>query len=135
MKARDIIPGWPRGKSTSPGPDLYVSPFWTRIWVHCCPSPYDLAMLEDQLDSDRRYHEAQQRMVDQWHRGIVIDASGSLWPRVDGGKTKISYRTYMLGEDPVSKIWIRPEIGTRLRLDFDILWRTRSTARRSEGDV
>lgn len=24
-------------------------------------------MWEDQADSDRRYHEAQQRMVDRWH--------------------------------------------------------------------
>lgn len=64
MKARDIIPDWPRGTSTSkPWPSYPTVAAIGMYW-----SPRDRAMLEDEVDSDRRYHEAQACMMDDWHR-------------------------------------------------------------------
>lgn len=65
MKARDIIPDWPRGTSTSKPyeSDMPLIVSWFRHW-----SPSDVAMLEDEADSDRRYHEAQDCMMEDWHR-------------------------------------------------------------------
>ena len=63
MKARDIIKGWPKPKSTLPahdGRDM-LRMFRYRHW-----SPRDRAMLDDEVDSDLRYHERQARMLHEY---------------------------------------------------------------------
>jgi hypothetical protein len=66
VKARNIIPGWPRGTSTTkPYPTHPFNFPWGMS-----PTAYDAAMLGDERDSDRRYHEGQARMMDDWHRAL-----------------------------------------------------------------
>lgn len=67
MKARNIIPDWPRGTSTSKPYNEHL-PCWTfakilrRRW-----SLADVAQLEDEQADRMRYHAAQARMMDDWH--------------------------------------------------------------------
>jgi hypothetical protein len=49
MKARDVVAGWPRGRSTSP--------------------PYRQGQGDEPLA--RAYRAGQQQMVDWWHHGFV----------------------------------------------------------------
>jgi hypothetical protein len=61
MKARDIIPGWPRGRSTT-------TAFYNGVWKTVDAWPYwlrfSVAMIE-QWKMDAEYHRAQQKMVDK----------------------------------------------------------------------
>jgi hypothetical protein len=68
VKARDIIPGWPRGRSTVVlWPDWECAPWlWLTNWKSA----------EGYADwaADREYHEAQQRMTtrfltERFHEG------------------------------------------------------------------
>lgn len=63
MKARDIIPGWPKGKSTeSRARDWEYREFW--IW------PWQMWTEEtrEYLRDNREYHELQQRLEDFRYR-------------------------------------------------------------------
>lgn len=62
MKARDIIPDWPRGTSTSKPYESEV-PMW-RIAADWSEAAERINEFED----NRRYHAAQARMMDDWHR-------------------------------------------------------------------
>jgi hypothetical protein len=78
MKARDIIPGWPRGKSTSPPwPILPYYPAIVTLTQSCDLG--DLILMDWERRSDRAYHEEQQIMVDEWrkgtYRGFPIDST------------------------------------------------------------
>lgn len=59
-----ITGDWPRRRSTSTFNELSAVAWLIYGW-----SCRDRAMMEDQLDSDRRYHEGQQRMLDNWRNG------------------------------------------------------------------
>lgn len=69
MKARDIIPGWPRGKSTSGHSAAYLWPH--LLWL----TPYDLQAIayrrqfEEEEEANRCYHAGQQAMVDRFRQG------------------------------------------------------------------
>lgn len=59
VKARDIIPGWPRGKSTTQ-PTVSPLTFWEEHegrWFE---------MVSAFVPSDARYHALQQAMMDKW---------------------------------------------------------------------
>ena len=59
-KARDIIPGWPRGRSTDYKHRIYLYhdewPLLNRLSQE----------MHDQLDIERVYHQMQQAMVNEW---------------------------------------------------------------------
>jgi hypothetical protein len=60
MKARDIIPGWPRGHSTS-APFPTETPMW-RLGT-------DWGEVADRLidsEDNRKYHAEQERMMHEW---------------------------------------------------------------------
>lgn len=59
MKARDIIPGWPRGRTTVGGRDLAYYEFFSWPW----PSRF---LTLEELDQERKYHEGQQSMVNSY---------------------------------------------------------------------
>lgn len=113
MKAREVIPGWPRGRSCS-RPSGQDEPLCWMPWKF--RSPYDRAMFEDELDYERRYHARQQLMVDRWRQGIVEGEFGSLWKdgkRLPGDEARTGYYTYMLPDNsienrPKLKMWVRP---------------------------
>lgn len=58
VKAREVIPGWPRGKSTS-GPSL------PPVWIPHSPTVWESV---SESCSESIYHAAQQAMVDRWHQ-------------------------------------------------------------------
>src|SRR5579872_634808 len=65
-KARDAISGWPRGKSTQPGFEVWR---FRKVWGYSLlfiwrwePGPEDIA----ELDASVAYHEQQQRMVEEF---------------------------------------------------------------------
>jgi hypothetical protein len=62
VKARDIIPGWPRPRSTSTFPCPTRDDM--RLWI-CFFGPPSNARLEC-WEHMLAYHEGQQRMVNQW---------------------------------------------------------------------
>lgn len=62
LKARNLIAGWPRGRSTTASA---VNMRWqwddfTMFYLH-------KAYLQRDIDRDREYHDDQARMLDWWH--------------------------------------------------------------------
>lgn len=72
MKARDIIPGWPRPKQTSV-PYAPIAPWWFGTFAYRIPDDYvNMAcQYQHEQEANRRYHEEQQQMVDRWRREQV----------------------------------------------------------------
>ena len=62
IKARDIIQGWPRGRSTTTS---YDNRFWQRFDYWPYLNRTSIAMLH-QLGMERVYHQMQQAMVHEW---------------------------------------------------------------------
>ncbi len=63
MKARDIIPGWPRGRSTLPAAPFYNPSLAYDLWH----MPIDeLTKIEQDLRGDRDYHLAQAQMMHEY---------------------------------------------------------------------
>lgn len=60
LKARDIIPGWPRGRSTA---DMW--PDWKSVDMGEVFWPNRAEKIAE-LKLDREYHEAQQQMVNEF---------------------------------------------------------------------
>ena len=74
IKARDIIAGWPRGRSTLP---TYHNDRWrcgmrwpmlalTGFMGVTSLKAYEARLIAEDDQAERDYHEAQQRMVDDW---------------------------------------------------------------------
>jgi hypothetical protein len=69
LKARDIIPGWPRGRSTSAeGRDRIIGLGMYRIRFLGNLKGFELFAEEVRLT--RKYHEQQQAMVDEFRRSF-----------------------------------------------------------------
>lgn len=67
MKARDVVPGWPRGRSTSVhSPD---EPGDMLIWGRCSWSTADYEKLKAEVAENHRYHQQQAAMLNQF--GVV----------------------------------------------------------------
>jgi len=70
-KARDLVPGWPRGRSTlGPWPrSMYPAWFYAAYMRVCSLDHYEGAqrLLQENVANDL-YHESQQRMVDEHRR-------------------------------------------------------------------
>ena len=76
MKARDIIPGWPQSHSTMARRDTWTYRRIFYAWFGWTEAD----MLKDQREfwKNSRYHEDQQKMVDDYRRvnlGNYIDES------------------------------------------------------------
>lgn len=67
MKARDIIPDWPRGTSTSKPYESNMSSVWWWPYLRGWPREDRLKLLHEQA-MEKEYREAQNRMMDDWHR-------------------------------------------------------------------
>jgi hypothetical protein len=66
VKARDIIPNWPRGRSTTaPWPEPCSIAAWLP-WLKVSESDY--RRFEEDALGDEAYHESQARMMEDWHR-------------------------------------------------------------------
>lgn len=61
LKARDIIPGWPRGHSTTISA-INLRWQWDDFTMFWCHKPF----LQGDISRDREYHLDQQRMFD-WY--------------------------------------------------------------------
>lgn len=65
LKARDIMPGWPRGRSTM---NLYDRCMFGFIcWLHCW-SPQDIMRLEMDLLASTKYHQHQAEMMENFRK-------------------------------------------------------------------
>jgi hypothetical protein len=71
MKARDIIPGWPRGRSTTSA-QFPKFPAWMYSMRYRVDEPGrwdpDIELHLASMEADANYHEGQQRMVDEFIR-------------------------------------------------------------------
>lgn len=80
IKARDIIPGWPKGRSTSPCHALWESMDDPTFMMYIFRKP-DKFILELRLDF--LYHKMQQAMINKWfarHRlGDTIHDKSLKW--------------------------------------------------------
>lgn len=104
MKARDIIQGWPRGRSTSRPWPFEAASFWFMTILRI-RSPFDLALMKEEAEADREYHYAQQLMVDRWRAGELA-VMGYFPPYiVPPEKFEPGYWTYRL---PVEAIEYEP---------------------------
>jgi hypothetical protein len=66
MKARDIIPGWPRGKSTSGPPRVGIT--LLQVWLYANGWNEGMSSEAHDVMSDVHYHEGHQAMVDRWRQ-------------------------------------------------------------------
>jgi hypothetical protein len=70
MKARDLVNGWPHGRSCSSpfyqGQGGYAE-WWMKFRMR---NPFDLAKLEEDLRQEHEYRDRQQRMVDRFRAGV-----------------------------------------------------------------
>jgi hypothetical protein len=67
LKARDIVPGWPKGRSTS-----HVYGFGFRSLA--------MRIRDTQNEDDITYHQRQQAMVDQY-RKLEVAHARDLYPK------------------------------------------------------
>jgi hypothetical protein len=67
MKARDIIPGWPRGRSTVNAWPQDLDMLWFRRNL----SKEAVLLLKADADLTREYHEDQQLMVDGFRANVL----------------------------------------------------------------
>jgi len=72
LKARDIIPGWPRGRSTECAHRFYWMwfPYPLLNQGLLCVDDYWRAAVEEEVRLTREYHEQQQAMVDEFRRAF-----------------------------------------------------------------
>ncbi len=66
LKARDIIPGWPKSGSTMPCHDDWrVQLGWFGLWDW---NPGDILLIVGERKLSLEYHARQQRIVSQWRK-------------------------------------------------------------------
>lgn len=75
-KARDIIPGWPRGRSTSRS--FWFEQRW-RVLVGI--APYDTARLTEDRAEDKAEERRKVDMMEAWYMEQRISARGNLYPQ------------------------------------------------------
>lgn len=87
MKARNLIPGWPCGRSTIPSPPMQRA----DEWLMSAGLPH---MPIDELKAEQQYHNTQQEMVDDWferyrnplrHVSVIRDDAGLIAYMVNHG--------------------------------------------------
>ena len=87
LKARDIVSGWPRGRSTATCTDPWKYSLWW--WAFCKhPTENHLQRKQDDLLLDRDYHFAQSQMVDRYRR--------TGWDPIMGSVLQLLVNRYML---------------------------------------
>lgn len=123
MKAREIIAGWPRGRSCSPPYGQYEESFFHWRRVRCTEEEIGLWIEENQFI--RRYRAEQQRMVDMWRRGVVEHKT--LFKMMDLHEYEVppatdnpAYYTYLLpraaiATRPKVKMWVRSETPEQVK--------------------
>lgn len=86
MKARDIIPGWPRGRSTSRS-------FWfeQRWRVLIGIAPYDTARLAEDRAEDKAEERRKADMMEAWYIQKRIEARGKLYPQPECEKELLRF--------------------------------------------
>jgi hypothetical protein len=113
LKARDLIPGWPRGKSCSApyGQDEggYAA-WWMKFRVR---DPFELLRLEQDVEAELAYRRGQERMVTLYRHGLV--ETRSTIELLDWHKYEVpdeqedrGYHTYLLPRDAIKggmKLW------------------------------
>lgn len=68
LKARDLIPGWPRGRSTVVLNDPWLHSIWW--WTFCNhPSERHIELKRREVSDDRAYHAGQSEMVERYKYG------------------------------------------------------------------
>lgn len=75
MKARDVVPGWPKGRSTSLPLQEWAWPTWTLPYFRY-KSDADTRQWRSDRYAEADYHAKQQAMVtayfEQWRIGQVV---------------------------------------------------------------
>jgi hypothetical protein len=62
IKARDIIPGWPKGRSTTASFDNHCWEYFD-VWPKSC---LHTDGMKEQMQLERLYHQMQQAMVNEY---------------------------------------------------------------------
>jgi hypothetical protein len=133
MKAREIIPGWPRGRSCSRS---YAQDEggWASWWMmYRVRNPFEREKVEQDIDAEMAYRRKQQRMVDLYRKlyrkGLVETRTTYTMMGWEAYEVPMSRRTgdthtYLLPRQDLDKggmkLWIKPETRIRVNLAVEI---------------
>jgi len=69
IKARNIVPGWPRGRSTMPAYEQWAY----DVWFPFMRQTRDHRSMELERSLSRQYHEGQQKVFDGYFESKMCD--------------------------------------------------------------
>lgn len=128
MKAREVVEGWPRGRSCSEpfhqDRGGYVG-WWLPYRVR---DPFDQMLVREEQEAELEYRRGQARMVDLWRTGRVEVKTAFEMMGWEAYKTEPSggYHTYLMpkegtGEKPMN-LWPKPNVGQQAATPDSITW-------------